>query len=87
MVGKKIMVLNAGGTSLRVEVYDWAAKNQLAAGEVDWSQKETEADVSNHREGFDFLYQKLRLKEDELGAIGHRVVHGGAELQLKLFGI
>lgn len=67
----KILVFNAGSSSLKFELFS-AAKSGLKSlfeGNFDNHGKE----IKN----FDELVRKIIKNPDEIGAVGHRVVHGG----------
>lgn len=79
----KILVLNAGSSSLKFDVFE--AKNKrgqklksLFQGHFDNHGKPIKNWETSVREAFDLLIQKKIIKNSlEIQAIGHRVVHGG----------
>ena len=96
----KVLVVNAGSSSLKYQLFDTAENVVLAKGNcerigIDGSRmvhKTTgkseyvkEAPLANHSEAINLVVNTLIDKElgcigsvDEIEAIGHRVVHGGA---------
>ncbi len=94
----KILILNAGSSSLKYQLIDMEGEKLLAKGLVERigiegskiSQKvgekkfELETPMQNHTEGIQHMLKALldpkdgALKSmDEIGAVGHRVLHGG----------
>jgi acetate kinase len=94
----KVLVLNAGSSSLKFSLYDTDWERVLGEGLADWSaqparlavrpqgaaEKRTDLDVRHHEDAIgrvleELLYGKPPLLggTDDLGAVGHRVVHGG----------
>ena len=78
---KNILVLNAGGTSLTLALFDAAAQNQLIERELDWSRKDNASGVTNHQEALDHLLSELKIETDGVGAVGHRIVHDGGKYE------
>ena len=96
----KILVLNAGSSSIKFQLYQMPEATVLARGVVERigeaaatlvhsnnGEKHT-ADVqaADHEQGMELILQTLVSEEfgvigsvDEIGAVGHRVVHGGEE--------
>ncbi len=96
----KVLVVNAGSSSLKYQLFDTVSGNVLAKGNcerigIDGSkikhkttgkaEIEKEMPLSDHAEATKLLVETLLDKEvgclnsvDEIEAIGHRVVHGGA---------
>jgi len=77
----KIVVLNAGSSSLKYKLIDIQTKNVLASGVIERIGKK---EVKDH--GVALEYVKKALKEtgfledwNDLDGIGHRVVHGGED--------
>ncbi len=76
----KVLVINAGSSSIKFELFDMPAERVLASGLV---ERIGEADIPDHAVGLQRVLDALcgadapleRL--DEIGAVGHRVVHGG----------
>jgi acetate kinase len=75
---REILVLNAGSSSLKLGLFDWASEEQLADKGVDWSHGH-EGGVSTHGDALRFLLQEYDLRA--VAAVGHRVVHGGTRYQ------
>ncbi len=97
----KILVVNAGSSSIKYQVFDMTDESVLAKGLVDrvgipgTSLKHEptgkdeviiKKDLPDHTEGMKLVFEVLVNPEygciksmDEIGAVGHRVVHGGEE--------
>lgn len=95
----KVLVVNAGSSSIKYQVFDMADESVLAKGLVDrvgipgttLEHKPTgkdevviKKDLPDHTEGMKLVLEVLVNAEygiiksmDEIGAVGHRVVHGG----------
>lgn len=94
----KILILNAGSSSLKYQLIDMQDESILAKGLVErigiaGSQIkqtagskvfEAQAPMKDHVEGIQYMLAALTDKEkgvvknmDEIGAVGHRVLHGG----------
>lgn len=75
----KILVLNAGSSSLKYQLIGMDGKDVLASGTV---ERIGEDKVATHEDALKIVKKRLQesnVLEDwnELDAIGHRVVHGG----------
>ena len=97
----KILVVNAGSSSIKYQVFDMTDESVLAKGLVDrvgipgstLEHKPTgkdevviKQDLPDHTEGMKLVLDVLINPEygiiksmDEIGAVGHRVVHGGED--------
>ncbi|HPF43835.1 MAG TPA: acetate kinase [Syntrophomonadaceae bacterium] len=97
----KVLVVNAGSSSIKYQVFDMTDESVLAKGLVDrvgipgTSLKHEptgkdeviiKKDLPDHTEGMKLVFEVLVNPEygciksmDEIGAVGHRVVHGGEE--------
>jgi len=96
----KVLVINAGSSSIKYQFYKMPEANVLAKGIVerigektsklvhcyDGQKYSVEAKVKNHKEGMELILNTLVSKNvgiiagiSEIGAVGHRVVHGGEE--------
>ncbi len=94
----KILILNAGSSSLKYQLIDMSDETIVAKGLVErigiaGSQIkqtagdkvfEAQAPMKDHVEGIQYMLAALTDKEkgvvknmDEIGAVGHRVLHGG----------
>ena len=94
----KILILNAGSSSLKYQLIDMDGEKLLAKGLVERigiegshiNQKangqvfDATAPMANHTEGIQWMLKALLDPEkgalksmDEIGAVGHRVLHGG----------
>jgi acetate kinase len=81
----KVLVFNAGSSSLKFQHFDVAANKLISKGMVDgiglptckvvFDGKEEVKPVKDHNEAVKIVFQKINPKE--VDAIGHRVVHGG----------
>lgn len=89
MQKKYILIINAGSSSLKFEVFDFKTLKSLKEGIVEriglmdsfikiGKEKEIN-EVENHEEAFKLMIAKLSDIRDEVVLIGHRVVHGGEE--------
>ena len=82
-MSRKILVLNSGSSSVKYRLFTVTAEQAcvpLVSGLVE-RIGEAAAGVADHREAIQAMVQTLQsgghLAEDELWAVGHRVVHGG----------
>lgn len=97
----KVLVVNAGSSSIKYQVFDMTDESVLAKGLVDrvgipgttLKHEPTgkddvliKKDLPNHTEGMKLVLDVLVNEEygclksmDEVGAVGHRVVHGGED--------
>ncbi len=96
----KVLVLNAGSSSIKYQLYQMPKEAVLARGVVERigedvaalvhsnnGEKHTEdVQAADHEQGMELILQTLVSEEygvigsvDEIGAVGHRVVHGGEE--------
>ena len=94
----KILILNAGSSSLKYQLIDMQDETILAKGLVERigiagskikqtagdKVFEAQAPMKDHVEGIQYMLAALTDKEkgvvknmDEIGAVGHRVLHGG----------
>ncbi len=94
----KILILNAGSSSLKYQLIDMQDESILAKGLVERigiagskikqtagdKVFEAQAPMKDHVEGIQYMLSALTDKEkgvvknmDEIGAVGHRVLHGG----------
>jgi acetate kinase len=91
----KVLVLNAGSSTIKFSLLESAGEAVLLDGLADWSSRpaklairrpgtrpvESTLTVEGHREAARHLLEKLAHDEADLlggvGAVGHRVVHGG----------
>ncbi len=68
----RILVLNAGSSSLKIGLFDATASEQLDEAQVSWSA----AEPIGHEAALHTLLAGLDL--ESIAAVGHRVVHGGS---------
>jgi acetate kinase len=96
----KVLVINAGSSSIKFELYDMPAERVLASGLVErigeqgsrllWRsdgdaiERELRQVIPDHAAGLVLVLEAISGGEgaplerlEELGAVGHRVVHGG----------
>ena len=92
----KILVLNAGSSSLKWKLFEMDSNTLVASGIIEgiseyygsfkllYLDKELKIEhaITDHNEAFSLLFETLSTQniinfEDDLDAIGHRVVHGG----------
>ena len=94
----KVLVINAGSSSIKYQLIDMTNEALLAKGqcdrigidggnfkqESDKGEYKVEVDIPNHAAGIKLVVDALTDKEhgvlesmSEIGAVGHRVVHGG----------
>jgi len=84
-----ILVINAGSSSLKFEIFDFANLKSVKEGIVEriglmnsfiklGDEKEIH-EVENHEEAFKLMAAKLEYLKDNIVIVGHRVVHGGEE--------
>jgi len=72
----KIAVINSGSSSLKCKVFDFPAKKLLFAQEIE-RIGEQGSKIASHEEAL----AALDIDFETLDIIGHRVVHGGEDLQ------
>ncbi|HWE62455.1 MAG TPA: acetate kinase, partial [Chloroflexota bacterium] len=77
--GRQIMVVNAGGGSLHLSLYDWQAQQEVAAEYIDWTRQDDDSGVHAHADALKALLERLDVSR--VAAVGHRIVHGGARFQ------
>ena len=95
----KILVINAGSSSLKYQVFDMDHETVLCKGgcerigipdsfmthkHADGRRKEYQQDMEDHGDAIRLVFRALTDPEigvvkhmDEIGAVGHRVLHGG----------
>ena len=94
-----VLVLNAGSSSIKYQLFDVDGKKVLAKGgvdkigmadsslsnkRIDGDEVKLEGEIVDHQAGIEYVLGILISKKhgsvrslDEIGAVGHRVVHGG----------
>ena len=94
-----VLVLNAGSSSIKYQLFDVEGKKVLAKGgvdkigmadsslsnkRIDGDEVKLEGEIVDHQAGIEYVLGVLISKKhgsvrslDEIGAVGHRVVHGG----------
>ncbi len=96
----KVLVVNAGSSSIKYQLYEMPQAKVLARGVVekigeqgsqlthkyDGKTHEVKSDIPDHEKGMGVMLDVLTDAEagvlddiNEIGAVGHRVVHGGEE--------
>ena len=94
----KVLVINAGSSSLKYQLIDMENESVIAKGAIDriglegsklkhtarGETTEIQKNMSNHEEAIQLVLSTLTDEKigvirsmDEIGAVGHRVVHGG----------
>ena len=92
----KILVINAGSSSLKFSLIDMPEEKEIAHGLIgriglelsEWKlvkdgiSSKGNVQIANHSEAFNFMLSSLKenhiiTNTKEIGAIGHRVLHGG----------
>jgi acetate kinase len=74
----RVLVLNAGSSTLKASVLDGDGRDPLFATTLEWGADATR--VANRLDDFEALLEQLVVEGIPVGsieAIGHRVVHGG----------
>ncbi len=79
----KVLVINAGSSSIKYQLYEMPQEEVLAKGAVERIGK---SEVQNHKQAIELILDTLVSDEagvikdvSEISAVGHRVVHGGEE--------
>ncbi|MEZ0111975.1 acetate kinase [Catenulispora sp. EB89] len=74
----QVLVLNSGSSSIKYQLIDMDDRTRLAVGIIE-RIGEASGTVADHAAGMDVVLTELEGKLDraQLGAVGHRVVHGG----------
>lgn len=85
----KVLVLNAGSSSIKYQVYQMPESEVIAKGSIDHigeEQRGAKSRVEDHEHGVEIILDTLVEGKSgviadisEIGAVGHRVVHGGEE--------
>lgn len=81
----KILVLNAGSSSIKYKLNLMPEFEELASGKIERIGEE-ESNIKNHHQAVEIMFEKLgKSVGDEKGTsgvdgIGHRVVHGGQKI-------
>ncbi len=85
----KVLVLNAGSSSIKYQVYQMPELNVIAKGSIDHIGEEShgaKSRVEDHEHAVEIILDALVGGKSgviadisEIGAVGHRVVHGGEE--------
>lgn len=94
----KVLVINAGSSSLKYQLIDMENESVIAKGAIDriglegsklkhtahGETTEIQKNMGNHEEAIQLVLSTLTAEKigvirsmDEIGAVGHRVVHGG----------
>jgi acetate kinase len=72
----RVLVLNAGSSSLKASVIDTASDATLAASMTNWHSDATAAD--SRRKAATSVVTQMTSRTGTVHAVGHRVVHGGS---------
>ena len=81
MIMNKILVLNAGSSSIKYQLLEMDSETILAQGMI---ERIGETDIKDHKEALETIEKTLQNSNvlndwNELDGIGHRVVHGGED--------
>ncbi len=89
MSKKYILVINAGSSTLKFEVFNYDNLKSVREGIVERiglinsfikiGEKKEINEVENHEEAFKLVISKIEDLKDDIGLVGHRVVHGGED--------
>lgn len=71
----QILTCNAGSSSLKLGLFDPSAREQIAA--IELRDGEALAALSGQQKIVEAALKRARIDPQRIGAIGHRVVHGG----------
>ncbi|EIJ36489.1 acetate/propionate family kinase [Thiothrix nivea] len=72
----KVLVLNAGSSSIKYQVFAMADQQVLVKGLID-RIGEAGSEIASHHQSLERIIQHLQASGVTVDAIGHRVVHGG----------
>jgi acetate kinase len=72
----RVLVLNAGSSSLKASVIDTATEDTLATSVTNWQSDANSA--HSRREAATSVLMEMTSRTDTIEAVGHRVVHGGS---------
>jgi acetate kinase len=86
----KVLIFNSGSSSLKFALFEAAREQSLVEGSIDWAHEPTllvvnwqgrptdkrELKIRGHAQAIGSILDELG-DADEIGAVGHRVVHGG----------
>ncbi len=89
MSQKYILVINAGSSTLKFKVFNFDSLKTIKEGMIERisllnsfitlnGEKEIN-EVETHEEAFKLMIEKLADIKDDIGLVGHRVVHGGED--------
>lgn len=73
----RILVLNAGSSTLKASVIDTPGRDALASETVEWRQDATEDERADAVRGVLGAIGGAGVAAGDLRAVGHRIVHGG----------
>ncbi|MBN9389572.1 MAG: acetate kinase [Chloroflexi bacterium] len=71
----KLLVLNAGSSSLKMGLFELPSLSQTLEEGITWGTGGDESGISDHQGALQHLLAKIVIKD--VAAVGHRVVHGG----------
>ncbi|MEZ5453539.1 MAG: acetate kinase [Thiothrix sp.] len=72
----KVLVLNAGSSSIKYQVFTMADQQVLVKGLID-RIGEAGSEIASHHQALERIIRHLQASGVTIDAIGHRVVHGG----------
>ncbi|MCW9047664.1 MAG: acetate kinase [Gammaproteobacteria bacterium] len=84
----KVLVINAGSSSIKYSLIEITQKNIIASGSIEniGETKDSSTNFADHEQALQYIFSTLKKSalinsENELLCIGHRVVHGGEHFQ------
>lgn len=85
MSASKLVVVNGGSSSVKLSLFDASTKNLAKSDPLVWTENLDcsllDSDDNEIRQLFESTLKRKGLSEEEVLCVGHRVVHGGADLQ------
>ena len=77
----RVFVVNSGSSSIKYQLIDGATEQVVLSGLLERIGQRgadgTPGDASDHDEGMRIVLDRLGAESTTIGAVGHRVVHGG----------
>lgn len=85
MSASKFVVVNGGSSSVKLSLFDPSAKELASSDPLVWTENQDsnllDSDDNEIRQLFESALKRKGLSAQDVFAVGHRVVHGGADLQ------
>lgn len=76
----RVLVLNSGSSTIKYKLFEMDGERVLASGQIaGLDENDMGSAARNHDEALDAITSELGTEGDDIDAIGHRVVHGGAD--------